>query len=232
MKIIFKIIKALITVFLLVVLSIVVLQKLSKNKITLGNIYIFQVVSESMLPEYYVGDIIVVRKTDVNDLKIGDDITYLGSASSVNGLTITHRIVDIEDKDGKKFFVTKGVSNFIEDPVITGDNIYGKVIYHTVLFSFVGRLMTNIYIYYFLFISVGVAFSYELISSFFIHDKEENNNDNESDDKEDIIEEELNDNDNVELKNNNENDIIDDQDDEDDCDDEDEKDLNNEIDNV
>lgn len=215
MKIIFKIIKGLLTVFLLVVLSIVVLQKISKNTITLGNIYIFQVVSESMLPEYYVGDIIVVRKTDVNDLKIGDDITYLGSASSVNGLTITHRIVDIEDKDGKKFFITKGVSNYIEDPIITGDNIYGKVIYHTVLFSFVGRLMTNIYIYYFLFISVGVAFSYELISSFFIRDKEEDNNDNESDDKDD-------DKNDIE----NEADVVND------YESEDENDSNNEIDNV
>ena len=190
MKIIFKIIKSIVTLFLLVVLSIVVLQKISKNTITLGNIYIFQVVSESMLPEYYVGDIIVVKKTDVNNLKIGDDITYLGTSSVVNGLTITHRIVDIEEKDGKKFFVTKGVSNYIEDPVISGENIYGKVIYHTVLFSFVGRLMTNIYIYYFLFISVGVAFSYELITSFFIRDKVEDavdeNDEEDSIDKDDI----------------------------------------------
>lgn len=185
MKIIFKIIKSIVTLFLLIVLSIVVLQKISKNTITLGNIYIFQVVSESMLPEYYVGDIIVVKKTDVNNLKIGDDITYLGTSSVVNGLTITHRIVDIEEKDGKKFFVTKGVSNYIEDPVISGENIYGKVIYHTVLFSFVGRLMTNIYIYYFLFISVGVAFSYELINSFFIRDKVED--DDDENDEEDSI---------------------------------------------
>ena len=190
MKIIFKIIKSIVTLFLLVVLSIVVLQKLSKNTITLGNIYIFQVVSESMLPEYYVGDIIVVKKTDINNLKVGDDITYLGTSSVVNGLTITHRIVDIEEKDGKKFFITKGVSNYIEDPVISGENIYGKVIYHTVLFSFVGRLMTNIYIYYFLFISVGVAFSYELITSFFIRDKVEEDDDEydeeDSIDKDDI----------------------------------------------
>ena len=32
------------------------------------------------------------------------------------------------------------------------DNVYGKMIYHTVLFSFVGRLMTNVVIYYILFV--------------------------------------------------------------------------------
>ena len=219
MKIIFKIIKSIVTLFLLVVLSIVVLQKISKNTITLGNIYIFQVVSESMLPEYYVGDIIVVKKTDINNLKVGDDITYLGTSSVVNGLTITHRIVDIEEKDGKKFFVTKGVSNYIEDPVISGENIYGKVIYHTVLFSFVGRLMTNIYIYYFLFISVGVAFSYELITSFFIRDKVEDADD--ENDEEDSI-----DKDDIETENNIENKeaIVND------LDNEDTNDLNKEVD--
>ena len=53
----------------------------------------------------------------------------------------------------------------MEDPEISEDNVYGKVYYHTVLFSFVGRLMTNMVIYYILFISVGVSFSYEIISS-------------------------------------------------------------------
>ena len=173
MKIILKIIKGIVTLFLCVVLLLVIFQKVTKNKLVIGNVYIFQVVSESMLPEYKIGDIIVVKKSEPSSLKKGDDVTYLATSEGINGMTITHRIISIREDGGKYYFVTKGTNNEYEDPEITEDNIYGKVIYHTILFSFVGRLMSNIIIYYILFVSVGVAFSYEIVSSFIIKDKEE-----------------------------------------------------------
>lgn len=184
MKIFLKVIKGIITLFLLVVLVIVAFQKFTNNKVAVGNLYIFQIVSESMLPEYRIGDIIVVKKTKIDNLKIGDDVTYLGSAKNFDGLTITHRIIDIRvDEDGKRYFTTKGMSNFIEDPEISGESIYGKVVYHTVIFSFVGRLMTNIVIYYLLFITVGVSFSYEFISTYLIKKKDEDDDESEVDDE-------------------------------------------------
>ena len=180
MKILFKIIKGIITVFLLVVLSLVILQKVTKNKLVIGNIYVFQVVSESMIPDYKIGDIVVVKKVNSDTLKIGDDVTYLGRESNLNGLTITHRIISLREENGEYYFVTKGTANEIEDPEITSSDIYGKVIYKTILFSFVGRLMTNIIIYYLLFVSVGVGFAYEIITAFFIRD-----DDNDKEEKED-----------------------------------------------
>ena len=173
MKIIFKVIKGIITIFLVIILLLVIFQKVTNNKLAIGNIYIFEVASESMYPDYKVGDVIVVKKVDSNKLKIGDDVTYLGDSSNLSGLTVTHRIINIREEDNNKFFTTKGIANVVEDPEITIENIYGKVIYHTILFSFVGRLMTNIVIYYVLCISVGVAVAYEFISSFFIKDDHE-----------------------------------------------------------
>ena len=173
MKILLKVLKGIITAFLVVVLLLVIFQKITHNRLALGNIYIFEVASESMLPNYKVGDIIVVRKEDADKLKVGDDVTYLGKKSDLNGLTITHRIINIREDNGKLIFTTKGTANAVEDPEITINDIYGKVIYHTVLFSFVGRLMTNAVVYYLLFISVGVGFSYEIITSFFIKDEED-----------------------------------------------------------
>ena len=173
MKIVLKIIKGIITFFLCIVLLVVILQKFTNNRIALGNVYIFQVATGSMKPVYEVGDIIVVRKTDASKLKVGDDVTYQGTAGNLNGLTITHRIISTRTETGKYYFVTKGTANEVEDPEISEDNIYGKVIYHTLLFSFVGRLMTNVVIYYILFVSVGVAFSYEIISSFFMKGDDE-----------------------------------------------------------
>ena len=179
MKIIFKIIKGILTLFLMIVLLLVVFQKITRNKLAIGNVYIFQVVSESMIPDYKIGDIIVVKKTEGKNLKVGDDVTYLGVESNLRGLIITHRIVNKNENNGKYYFVTKGIANELEDPEISEDDIYGKVIYHTVLFSFVGRLMTNIVIYYLLFVSVGVGFAYEVITAFFIKD------DNDEEEKED-----------------------------------------------
>ena len=173
MKILFKIIKGIITCFLFVVLVLVMFQKFSNNRITFGNIYIFQVASASMVPEYRVGDIIVVKKTPLEDLEVGDDVTYMALGPEYTGITITHRIIEKHNVDGKYKFVTKGIANLVEDPEVSGENIYGKVIYHTVLFSLVGRLMTNMIVYYLLFISVGVAFSYEVITTFFMKDTED-----------------------------------------------------------
>ena len=91
MKVALKIVKGIVTAFLVVVLLLVIFQKITHNKLTIGNIYIFQVASESMTPEYNVGDVIVVKKSDA--LNIGDDVTYLGKSSNLAGLTITHRII-------------------------------------------------------------------------------------------------------------------------------------------
>ena len=173
MKLIWKIIKGIITAFLIVVLLLVLFQKITKNKVVIGNIYIFQIASDSMVPEYQVGDVIVVKKVDTKKLSVGDDVTYLGTADNLRGLIITHRIVSLREEDNKRYFITKGLANVIEDPEINENNIYGKVVYQTILFSFVGRLMTNIVIYYLLFVSVGVAFAYEIISPFFLNESDE-----------------------------------------------------------
>jgi signal peptidase len=178
MKTLFKIIKGIITTFLVIVLLLVVLQKVTNNRLAIGNIYIFQVVSESMIPEYKIGDIIVSKKVPSSELHVNDDVTYLGRETNLKDLIVTHRIIKEREENGIKYFVTKGIANQIEDPEISEKDIYGKVIYHTILFSFVGRLMTNIVIYYLMFVIVGVSFAYEFISSFIIkHDDEEEEQD-------------------------------------------------------
>ena len=168
-----KIIKGVVTGFLIIVLIMVIFQKITDSKLAIGNFYIFQIVSESMMPEYKVGDVIVVKKVPAKDLQIGDDVSYLATASYMKGLRITHKIKNIREEDGNYYFTTRGDANNIDDPEIKYENIYGKVIYHTFLFSFIGRLMTNIIIYYLLFVVVGVSFSYDIITSFIIKKDDE-----------------------------------------------------------
>ena len=185
MKILFKIIKGIITIFLLAVLILVIFQKFTGNRLTIGNVYIFQVASESMIPEYKIGDVIVVKKTPCDNINIGDDVTYYGQKSDFKNLIITHRVIDKENREGTDYFITKGLANNVEDPEIACSDIYGKVFYKTVLFSFIGRLMTNIVVYYFLCISVFVCFAYEVITSFFVKDEDDDDSSDEDEEKKD-----------------------------------------------
>lgn len=167
MKVVWKIFKGLLIAFLVLMLILVIFQRVTDSKVAVGKMYIFQVVTESMVPEYQVGDIIVTKKVDPSTINVGDDVTYLGTASSVKNLRITHRVINKRQENDKYYFTTKGIANQIEDPEINEDNLYGKVFYKTILFSFIGRLMTNNVIYYIIFVLVAASFSYDFITSTF-----------------------------------------------------------------
>ena len=173
LKIIYKIGKCLATIFLVLVLIVVLVQRVSKNNLAIGGIRIFTVISESMAPVYELGDILVSKKTEPAEIQVGDHVTYLGSAQDLKGLVITHEVIEKRAENGKYYFVTKGTANEIADPEISEDNLYGKVIYKTIIFSFLGGLMTNTMIYYALFIVVGVAVSYQIIRGFIIKDDDD-----------------------------------------------------------
>ena len=71
---------------------------------------IFTVISGSMEPEYSVGDLIYVKKVDVNTIEVGDDITFILNEDLV---VATHRVVRIDAES--QHFYTKGLANEVED---------------------------------------------------------------------------------------------------------------------
>ena len=151
------ILKMICVIVLLMIIAVLALQRFSNNKIAVGGIRIFNVATESMVPEYEVGDVLLVKEIDANSLKKGDDITYLGEQRSFENRVVTHRIVDIEEKDDKKVYHTKGIANDVEDPTITADRIYGKVIYKCIIISLLTKLMNNMTAFYIVvFIPVGI----------------------------------------------------------------------------
>lgn len=85
----------------------------------------------SMLPEIKVKDVVVTKKVDVDELKVGDVITFLSADPRLPNITVTHRIVDIlEDPvTGEYEYQTKGDNNNSVDSVLTPEyNVLGKVI--------------------------------------------------------------------------------------------------------
>ena len=71
---------------------------------------VYTVISGSMEPEYGVGDLLYVKKVDVNTVKVGDPITFVLNEELV---VATHRVVRI-DAENQRFY-TKGDANETED---------------------------------------------------------------------------------------------------------------------
>ena len=127
-NIIFKIIKALLYIFVIMILFIIIVQKVSKNNLSIGGFRIFIVASESMKGEYDIGDVLISKSVKEDEINVGDNVTYLGKAKNFEGIIVTHKVMNKEKRDGKTYFITKGLANNIEDPEIEYSQIYGKVI--------------------------------------------------------------------------------------------------------
>lgn len=70
----------------------------------------YTVLSGSMEPAYGAGDLLYVKRVDVNEIRVGDPITFV---MNENLVVATHRVVRV-DADKKQFY-TKGDANEIED---------------------------------------------------------------------------------------------------------------------
>lgn len=104
---------ALILVSLFVLLS-VVLTPAGQVPQVLGH-SVFRVMTGSMEPALPEGALLVVRKTPPEEIKPGDVISFFSADPALGGAVNTHRVVRVENEDGKRLFITKGDANYIED---------------------------------------------------------------------------------------------------------------------
>jgi len=120
----------------------------------------FNVVSPSMQDELPVGSFILVKKIAPQDLKIGDNITFMKDSHT----SVTHKINDIYEnynESGALGFQTKGVNNAEPDKdVVYESNIVGKVIFNVPRAgAVISYLRSNIYIIFIIFgIFIAVSF--------------------------------------------------------------------------
>ena len=191
-KNIWAVIRTILTVILVILLVVVVTQRVSNNKMAVAGFRIFTVVTESMKPEYVVGDAIVTKTIEPSEIKIGDDITYLGLAESFKDKIVTHRVINIEKaKDGTYIFETKGIANPKADPKINESQIFGKVIYKIKSISYINSIIGNLYgMYFAIFIPFGLIMFIEYIlykrdKDEDLDDEEENNDGNYKNDIDD-----------------------------------------------
>jgi signal peptidase len=99
----------------------------SPNKSIFGYRY-YTVLTPSMEPELSVGDLIFVKVSGMQDIQVGDIVTF--NPSSDTGTYLTHRVTEIiEDYEGTGVtcFKTKGDANEDEDNfLIDEERLIGK----------------------------------------------------------------------------------------------------------
>ena len=102
-----------------------------------------------MVPKYNIGDVLVVQDVAPENIKVGDDIAYIGQESTFNQKIVTHQVIKIDYKDGEYIFHTKGIANILEDPLVHENQVFGKVVYKIWTLSFISKLVGNIYVVFF-----------------------------------------------------------------------------------
>lgn len=143
MKIINRIIEIIFTVFIILFCLIVVCQRFFQKENSFFGYRIFTIVTESMKPELEVGDIILVKEVESNEIKIGDTITYQGMSDELNGKIITHKVVNLIKENNKNIFYTQGVNTSTIDPAVYYEQVYGVVKYKFIVLSFIYKIITN-----------------------------------------------------------------------------------------
>ncbi len=100
---------------------------------------VFTVISGSMEPAYSVGDLIYVKNTDVNTIKVGDPITFVLNEDLV---VATHRVVEI-DTESQQFY-TKGDANDTPDASpVHFNNVIGVPQFSIPMLGYVSDFIQN-----------------------------------------------------------------------------------------
>lgn len=75
------------------------------------------VLTDSMVPEIYSGDLIICHTVEADEVKVNDVISFFDPAG--NGTSIvTHRVVEVVSGNGELEFRTKGDNNNTEDKML------------------------------------------------------------------------------------------------------------------
>ena len=162
---------------LLVVLTLIVLftfiSRIMGNTPSLFGFYVFRVSSDSMEPALKVGDVILVKSVDAEDIKKDDIITYKSKDGTMYDRDVTHRVVtEPEEKNGTYYYQTQGDAPGAPlDKPITYDQVEGKYLRTLKLIGKAyGFISTPVGVAVFIGVIV-ILFGYEMISLFVSYKK-------------------------------------------------------------
>ena len=154
--------------FLFITLIITLISRVSGKTPEMFGISLLRISSNSMEPELMVGDIILIKKTDIEQIKEGDIISYHGEKGSFAGKIITHKVVSeptFSEDDGVYYLTTAGIREGAHvDPEIKHTQVVGKLLCVVPLLGWVYNFFLTWYGFLLFLLIVLFAFSTEIIN--------------------------------------------------------------------
>ncbi len=165
----------------IIIAAIMFASSRSEDKSIFGYRY-YTVLTPSMKPELSVGDLVIVKLVDADEIEVGDVITF--NPSTDNDTYLTHRVTEkIDDYEGTGVtcFKTKGDANEDEDGfLLDEDRVIGTVTLSIPKLGYVIRFV-QLRWYFVLAFVVLVFILFRLLRIFFTP----------SDDEKEVLEEEV-----------------------------------------
>ena len=93
--------------FTIFILFMIFLMSSGKH-VSIAGYQVLRVLTSSMEPTISENTCIIIKKYPVDQLKVGDVITFTSDDPQIQGLYNTHRIHDIVEENGETLYVTKG----------------------------------------------------------------------------------------------------------------------------
>jgi signal peptidase I len=88
------------------------------------DLFLFSTVGGSMFPFIRWREYVIVKKVPAEDLQLGDVVVYREEGRH----PVCHRIVSLENRNGKRWFCTRGDQREEDDGQVSAESIIGKVI--------------------------------------------------------------------------------------------------------
>ncbi len=128
----------------------------------------YVIVSGSMEPLIKVQDAVIIKRADEDSIKVNDVITYRSTDPSFYGILITHRVINIENVNNEKVFITKGDHNeTIDRTPVKYNQIQGKVVMRVPKIGYLKFFLIEYYGWIIAILLPSVAIiSYDLVKLF------------------------------------------------------------------
>ena len=187
MKVFKKILSILGTILLVILLAVVVVMfnaRLSGEAPSVFGYQVFRVSSGSMEPELMIGDVILIKEAEPQDIQKGDIVTYKGEEGDLDDKFITHKMIeDPQLVDGRYVFHTQGIyEGAVPDPDWYEDQLLGEFVCKIPFIDSVYSFFLKPYGLITFVLVIIVLFGYELIALILSYhtldeiDDEENDN--------------------------------------------------------
>lgn len=128
----------------------------------LGGGTAYTVLTGSMRPEYPPGQLIVVKPVPVEDIQVGDVLTY--QLESGKPGVVTHRVASVNSSlSGEQQFVLRGDANNTDDAPIVAEQVRGKLWYSLPWLGYLNSALSASQRTWLAWLAIGGLLAYSLV---------------------------------------------------------------------